>query len=239
MIDFFIAIWIEAIYKPVYNLVVFSYNITPGPSLGIAIIGIAILIRFVFLYFTLRGYKQDKVLEKVKPQLEQVEEDSKLSSREKYKKVAELTKPHGINPFFESIPIFAQVVFLVALYQILQKGIQPSGYDNLYALVNAPQSINTMFFGFDLSRNFILVPSLVAAGVMFLERMWEYNEKKVAGLQSLSQKWDPLILPALSFIILLFLPSAKAVFVATSVSFSLAIKAIMHVGKPAKEKTSS
>jgi YidC/Oxa1 family membrane protein insertase len=235
MIDFFVSIWIEVVYKPVYNLVVFSYNLTPGPSLGIAIIGIAILIRFVFLYFTLRSYKQDKVLEKVKPQMEQIEEDSKLTSREKYQKVAELTKPHGINPFYESVPIFAQVIFLIGLYQILQQGIQPSGYENLYDAVNAPQSINTMFLGFDLSSNFIVIPSLVAAGVMFLERIWEYNEKKTVGLQSLSQKWDPLILPTLSFIILLLLPSAKAVFVATSVSFSLAIKAIMHIGKPAKD----
>ena len=232
MIDFFLNLWNVVLYQPVYNLVVITYNFSPGPSLGLAIIGIAILIRFVFLYFTLRGYEQDKILEKIKPEIDKIEEDSKLSAKEKYQKIASLTKPHGINPALESVPIFAQVIFLVGLYQILQVGIQASGYGNLYSFVKVPESINTMFLGFDLSSNFVLIPSLVAAGVMFLERLWEYNEKKSVGDQSLSQRWDPLILPALSFIILfVFLPSAKAVFVTTSVSFSLGIKAIMHLGK--------
>ena len=232
MIDFFLNLWNVVLYQPVYNLVVITYNFSPGPSLGLAIIGIAILIRFVFLYFTLRGYEQDKILEKIKPEIDKIEEDSKLSAKEKYQKTAALTKPHGINPALESVPIFAQVIFLVGLYQILQVGIQASGYGNLYSFVKVPESINTMFLGFDLSSNFVLIPSLVAAGVMFLERLWEYNEKKAVGEQSVSQRWDPLILPALSFIILfVFLPSAKAVFVTTSVSFSLGIKAIMHLGK--------
>lgn len=233
MIDFFFNLWNEIIYRPVYNLVVFAYNFTPGPSLGIAIIGIAILIRFIFLYFTLRGYKQDKILEKVKPQLEQIEEDPKLTSREKYQKIAQLTKPHGINPFNESVPIFAQAIFLIGLYQILQVGIVPSGYGNLYSFVATPETINTIFLGFSLT-NPALTLSLVAAGTMLIERVWEYNERKESGLISLSQRWDPLILPGLTFIILMFLPSAKAVFVATSVSFSLVIKAIMHMGAPRK-----
>lgn len=232
MIEFVLNLWNVALYQPIYNLVVISYNFSPGPSLGLAIIGIAILIRFAFLYFTLRGYEQDKILEKIKPEIDKIEEDSKLTSKQKYQKIAALTKPHGINPALESVPIFAQVIFLIGLYQILQVGIQASGYGNLYSFVKVPESINTMFLGFDLSSNFVLIPSLVAAGVMFLERLWEYNEKKAVGDQSLSQRWDPLILPALSFIILfVFLPSAKAVFVTTSVSFSLGIKAIMHLGK--------
>lgn len=235
MVDFLFDIWNALIYQPVYNLVVITYNYTPGPSLGLAIIGIAILIRFVFLYFTLRGYQQDKLLEKVAPEIERIEEDTKLTSRERYQKVAELTKPHGINPFYESIPIFAQVIFLVALYQILQIGIQPSGYSNLYSFVQAPASINTKFLWFDLSDTLVLIPALVAATALLIERIWEYNERKTRGEQSLSQRWDPLILPVLSFIILMFLPSAKAVFVATSISFSLGVKAIMHTGGTKKE----
>ena len=231
MIEFILNTWTVVIYQPVYNLVVVSYNFTPGPSLGLAIIGIAILIRFVFLYFTIRGYQQDKILEKVKPELDKIEDDTTLTSREKYKKTAEITKPYGINPFFESVPIFVQVIFLIALYQILQVGISPSGYGNLYDFVTPPDFINTNFFSFDLTQNFVWIPTLIAAGLMFIERMWEYNERKEVGLESLSQKWDPLIIPTFSFIILLFLPSAKAVFVATSVSFSLAIRAIMHMGK--------
>ena len=230
MIDFFFGAWNEIVYRPVYNLVVYSYNFSPGPNLGWTIIGLAILIRFVFLYFTLRGYQQDKLLEKVKPEIEKVEADTKFSSREKIQKVSQLTKPLGINPVYESIPIFAQAIFLIALYQILQIGIKHAGYTNLYYFVIPPETINTVFFGYDLTHPSLLL-SAIGAFTMFLERTWEYNEKKGLGLQSMSQKWDPLIVPGLTFIFLMLLPSAKAVFIATSVSFSLAIKSIMHIGR--------
>lgn len=231
MIDFFINIWTTGIYQPVYNLVVFTYSLTPGPSLAIAIIGISILIRFIFLPFTLRSHEQDKILEKVKPQIDRIEEDKYITSREKYKKIAEITKPYGINPFLESIPIFVQVIFLIALYQILQFGIDPSGYHNLYSFVTPPEFINTSFFWFDMQDTFVVIPALVAAGIMFIERTIEYNEKKEVGLESISQKWDPLILPAITFIILLFLPSAKAIFISTSLAFSLAITLIMRMSR--------
>ncbi|MEX0616699.1 MAG: YidC/Oxa1 family membrane protein insertase [Candidatus Woykebacteria bacterium] len=229
MFDFFINAWNLIVYQPVLNLVVFSYNLSPGPNFGITIIGLAILIRFIFLHFTLRSYEQDKALEKVKPLIDQIETDKKLTSREKIEKVSAITKPHGINPFLESIPIFAQVIFLIALYQILQVGIINSGYGHLYSFVKGPDVINTLFFGFDLTHPAFIL-SFIAAVVLFVERMWEYNEKKHIGFH-LSDRWDPLILPVISFIILMLLPSAKAVFVATSVGFSLAIKTIMHAGR--------
>ena len=234
MIDFVVSIWNNFIYIPVYNLLIFTYNITPGPNLGLAIIGIDVFIRFIFLYFTLRGYEQDKVLEKVKPEMEKIDEDEKLTSREKYQKIAQLTKPHGINPFFESVPIFAQLLFLVALYQIIQFGIDPSGFTNLYRFVGQPDFINTEFLGRDIT-NPVAIFSAAAAGMLMIERIWEYNEKK-SGMKNISQRWDPLILPLLTFIILMFLPSTKAIFVATSISFSLAIKTIMYLGKLKKAK---
>ena len=173
MIDFVLNLWVVIIYQPVYNLVVVTYNYTPGPSLAVAIFGIAILIRFVFLPFTLRSHEQDKILEKVKPEIDKIEEDSRLTSREKYKKISEITKPYGINPFYESIPIFVQVIFLIALYQILQVGINPSGYGNLYSFVTPPESINTSFFWFDMQQNFVVIPALIAAGLVCIERRWE------------------------------------------------------------------
>src|SRR4030066_1587199 len=122
MLEFINNAWTEALYRPIYNLVIFTYNLSPGPSFGLTIIGLAILIRFLFLYFTLLGYKHDEQLTEVKPQIEKIEEDKSLSSREKISKVSAITKPFGINPFLVSVPLFAQIIFLGVLYQIIQSG---------------------------------------------------------------------------------------------------------------------
>jgi YidC/Oxa1 family membrane protein insertase len=234
MFDFVHSFWIEGIYKPIYNLVIFTYDLTPGPSFGLAVIGLAILIRFIFLYFTLLGYKHDQQLAQVKPAIEKIEKDKALTSREKIEKVSVITKPVGINPFLSSLPLFAQIVFLGVLYQIIQVGIYSDGFHNLYSFVSKPSFINTQFIGFDLANPSILL-ALVAALFLLIERVWEYNQKKDIST-SFSAKWDPLIWPAGTFIILLILPSAKAIFLMTSVAFSFIIKSIVQMGRPKDAK---
>jgi len=225
-----LALYFQGLYKPIYNLIIFTYNLTPGPSFGLAIIGIAILIRFIFLYFTLLGYKHDQQLVEVKPLIEKIESNTSLSSREKMDRVSALLRPHGINPFLTSIPLFAQIIFLAVLYQIIQGGIYTPGLHNLYPFVAAPSTLNTLFFGFNLAKTNLLLSAFAAAS-LFLERVWEYNEHKEVTRLTLSQRWDPLIWPAGTFIILTVLPSAKAIFLMTSVAFSMTIKGIFHLSR--------
>ncbi len=230
MFDPIYTFWLEVIYKPIFNLVIFTYNITPGPSFGLAVIGLAIFIRFVFLYFTLLGFKHDQQLSSVRPAIDKVEKDKTLTSREKIEKVSSITKPIGINPFLSSLPLFAQIIFLGVLYRIIQGGIDPEGFANLYSFVSKPEFINMQFFGFDLANPSILLAA-AAGAFLLIERIWEYNQKKDTD-GSFAQKWDPLIWPAGTFIILLILPSAKAIFLMTSVTFSFIIKSIVNTGRP-------
>jgi membrane protein insertase Oxa1/YidC/SpoIIIJ len=228
MISILISVWIGVVYKPIYNLVVFSYNLTPGPNFGLAIIGLSVLIRFLLLYFTLQGYRHDKMLDEVKPQIAKIEHDDRLSAKDKLQKISDITKPLGVNPVTGSIPLFAQLLFLGVLYQIIQVGLKPSGYSNLYSFVSHPVTFNTDFLGFNMAHPSIIL-ALIAVFFLFLERVWEYNEKKDIVRTSFSQMWDPLIWPLGSLILLLILPSAKAIFLITSVAFSLTIKSIVHL----------
>jgi membrane protein insertase Oxa1/YidC/SpoIIIJ len=235
MFDFFHLLWLEGLYKPIYNIVVFTYNLTPGPSFGLAVIGMAILIRFIFLYFTLLSYKHEQQLASVQPSIEKIEKDSLISSREKLQRISQITKPFGINPFLASLPLFAQIVFLGVLYQIIQVGIYSNGFGNLYSFVRSPDGINTVFLGFELANPSIIL-AVTTAVILLLERIWEYNQRKEIG-RSFAQKWDPLIWPAGTFIILLILPSAKAVFLITSVLFSFGVKSIVQLTRPKTAST--
>lgn len=230
MFDFLYTFWIEFLFRPVYNLVIFFYNISPGPNLGVALIGLAIFIRFLFLYFTLKGYQQDEKLSEYKPQIEKIEQESTLTPKEKIQKVSEVTRPLGINPVYSAIPLFAQIIFLGILYRIIQFELTSESYQHLYPFVAAPEKINIYFLGVDLTTTSITFAIIVAA-ILFLERVWEYKEKKEAAVAAFSQKWDPLIWPTGTFIILMVLPSAKAVFLASSIVFSIVIKGLYHLRK--------
>jgi len=220
----------EVLYRPVYNLVVVVYNLTPGPNFGWAMVGLAILIRFLFITFTVRGLKTDEILRGLEPQVKKIEADLNLSSKEKRSKIIELMKANKINPYTEIYSLLGQLGFLGINYQIIQYGLKPEGFHNLYSFVSHPSGVNTVFFGIDLVHTSFLL-SAIAAGLLFIEQVWEYADKKNLPT-AFSERWFPLPLAIVTFILLYILPSAKAVFIATSVLFSLCLRAIVKLAKP-------
>jgi len=229
MFEFLTLVFNEALYRPVYNLVVTVYNLTPGPNFGWAMVGLAIFIRFLFIFFTIRGLKTDELIKEIEPHVAEIEKDTYLPAREKRAKIIQLMKEKGINPYTEIYTLFGQLVFLGINYQVIQYGLTPSGFDNLYSFVPHPERIETVFFGIDLIDTSVLL-SAIAAGLLLIEQIWEYAEKKDLPT-AFSERWFPLLLALITFILLVILPAAKAVFIATSVLFSLCLKAVMRLAK--------
>ncbi|HEY4694849.1 MAG TPA: YidC/Oxa1 family membrane protein insertase [Candidatus Nanoarchaeia archaeon] len=235
MVDLVLNLYTNTLYQPIYNLVVLLYNFSPGPNLGWAIVILAILVRLIFLPLTLKGYQTDSRLEKVSFQVRQIEDDIHFSSREKRNKITQVLKDNGINPLSEIYTLVGQLIFLAVLFQIVQVGIHPSGFDKLYSFVAHPAgSIDTVFFGIDISRPSFIY-SLVAAGILFLEQLWEYEDKKNIPQATFSSRWYPLLLPIFTFILLMLLPATKAIFLITSIAFSMGIRMMVDLGRGARE----
>ncbi len=236
MIDFLANLYITLLYQPIYNLVIILYNFSPGPNLGWAIVMLALLVRLCFLPLTLKGYKTDTLLEEVSDQIREIENSPQLDSREKRSQTTALLKSKGINPTSEIISLFGQIIFLFVLFQIVQHGITPSGYDQLYDFVTPPVGdVNTMFFGYDVSQPFNFVFCLIAAVLLFIEQVWEYEAKKNIPQATFSERWYPLLLPIFTFILLMILPATKAVFLIVSILFSLGVRLMFTLGRSGKK----
>lgn len=221
-------IWTEVLYKPVFNLIIFLYAFSPGPNLGWAIVALATFVRLLFLYFSIRGFRTDRILDSLAPQIRTIEENEDLTSREKRLELARLVKSRNIDLYAEIWSLLGQVGFLVVLYQVVQVGLKPSGFRDLYSFIPHPANINSEFFGIDiLHTSFGL--SAVAAIVLFIEQIWEYASKKSLAYGRFSERWLPLLFPLFTFIILLILPATKALFILTSVIFSLILRVIIAV----------
>ncbi len=229
MVEFASLFFNEFLYRPVYNLVVIVYNLTPGPNFGWAMVGLAVFIRFLFVFFTIRGLKTDELVKELEPQVKEIEADTSLSAQERRAKVIALMKARGINPYTEIYTLLGQIAFLGVNYQVIQYGLHPEGFKNLYFFVPHPKEIETVFFGFDLIERNYLLPA-IAACLLFIEQVWEYAEKKDLPT-AFSERWFPLLSAVVAFILLSILPSAKAVFIATSVLFSLCLKSVVRLAK--------
>lgn len=236
MLEFFIQLYTTVLYQPIYNLVIALYNFSPGPNLGWAIVMLAIIVRLLFLPFTLRGYKTDGLLEEIASQVHGIEEDSHLLAREKREKITALLRSKGINPISEIISLFGQIIFLLVLFQIVQKGITPDGYNKLYSFVTHPNgNVYHEFFGIDISHNNFLF-SFSAAVLLFIEQLWEYEAKKNIPEATFSERWYPLLLPIFTFILLIILPATKAIFLIVSILFSLGVRLMFTLGRMGRNK---
>jgi membrane protein insertase Oxa1/YidC/SpoIIIJ len=235
MFELILDIYNNSLYQPIYNAVILLYNLSPGPNLGWAIVMLAIIVRLMLLPFTLKGYQTDKLLEEAAHKVSAIEEDFHLSSREKRTKITQILKEKGINPVSEIYSLFGQLIFLAVLYQVVQQGITPSGYDQLYSFIAEPKgSVDTIFFGIDIAHPSFIY-SAVAAFFLFVEQLWEYESKKNIPEATFSERWYPLLLPASTFILLMLLPATKAIFLITSILFSLGIRLMFTLGKAGKE----
>ncbi len=197
---------------------------------------LAVIVRLIFLYFTLKGYQTDAKLKGVSNQILGIEKDNNLDSREKRHQITSLMRSNGINPLVEIYSVIGQLAFIGILYQIVQYGIHPEGFKQLYSFIPNPGQVNTIFFGFDVSRPSFLLSAL-AGGILFVEQLWEYEDKKDIPEATFSSKWYPLLLPIGTFILLVFLPATKAVFVITSIIFSLGIRLMITLGRGKPEST--
>lgn len=170
-----ITLFHTIIYQPLYNTLVFLYNIIPGKDFGISIILITIILRTILIPLYKKQVSSQKKLQELQPKIKALQEKTKGNKQEQTKQLMELYKENGTNPFSGCLPLIIQLVFLIAIYNVLIK-ISGSGLTidtkELYSFVSDPGKINQFFlFIFDLTKPSILFATLAAIAQYFQTKM--------------------------------------------------------------------
>ena len=142
-------IFFTLFYQPIFNLLIFLYNIVPLHDLGVAIILLTLIVRLLLYPLSKKAIESQKGLQEVQPEIERIKEKYKNDKEKMGPELMALYKEKNINPFSSCLPILIQLPFLIAIYKvffnILSKG---EGMDALYVFVHNPETINTIAFGF-------------------------------------------------------------------------------------------
>lgn len=150
-------------YEPIYNALVFLVNVTPGGDIGLAIILLTIIIKFILLPLHRKAIVSQIRLKQLEPKINEIKEKY-TDKQEQAAKTFELYKQEKINPLSGCLPILIQLPIIFALYKVFLNGFDFTSIENLYSFVKAPETININFLGvFDLgARNLFLA---VLAGI--------------------------------------------------------------------------
>ncbi|KPJ54799.1 hypothetical protein AMJ47_03405 [Parcubacteria bacterium DG_72] len=210
-------------YRPLFNALVLLYEYIPGADFGIAIIILTILIKLLFYPLGTKSIKSQKSLADLQPKIKELQEKYKDDKEKQAKEMMELYKKEKISPFSGCLPILIQLPVLIAMYRVFWGGLDPSRFSLLYSFVPAPGEISSMFLGLvDLAKPNIIMALLVGI-FQFLQIKFitPKTKKKANDFSGRMQKQMMYFMPVFIVVILWRLPSALALYILTTVLFTI------------------
>lgn len=163
------------IYQPLYNILIFFYNVIPGRDFGIAIIALTIILKIFLIPLSKKQIEFQKRMQEVQPKIKEIQNKYKNNKEQQTKELMNFYKKTKTNPFGGCLPMIFQLIFLIAIYQVLfniSKDNFAVQTNILYSFVSNPVTIKNMFLGIvDLSRPSIPFAILAAIAQYFQSKM--------------------------------------------------------------------
>ena len=152
------------IYQPIYNALIFLYNVVPGHDLGVAIILLTVIIRVILYPLAKKQIESQKKMQEIQPEIKKLQDNYKGDKEKQGKELMKFYKEKKVNPASGCLPLVVQIIFIIALYQALVAGINFSECKDLYTFVACPAKIGTSFLGIlNLAKPSIVLAILTAA----------------------------------------------------------------------------
>ncbi len=165
------TLFTEILYRPLFNAVVFLYDILPGHDFGLAIIALTTLIRILFFPLSIRTVRSQKALNQLNPKIQEIKQKFKDDKTAQSAETMKLYKENNINPLAGCLPLLIQLPILIALYKAFIAGLKPENLNMLYGFVSNPGTINKISFGFiDITSKMPLLA--IFAGVAQFIQAW-------------------------------------------------------------------
>ena len=143
----------EALYRPLFNGLIFLYNTISFHDFGVAIILFTLAIRLILYPLNQKAIRSQKALNTLQPQIKEIQQKLKGDRQKQAQAMMELYQKNKINPASGCLPLFLQLPILLALYQVFWNGLNPERLSALYSFVSRPEMVNPLFLGFlDLSK---------------------------------------------------------------------------------------
>ncbi len=170
------------VYDPLYNGLVFLVGIIPTHDMGLAVIALTIIVRFIIYPLSRRAIHTQMAMKKLAPDLEKLKAKYKNDKAEQGRAMFALYKEHGVHPLASIGLVLIQLPVLLGLYFVFLNGGFPAVDPSLlYSFVSVPPAVNMEFLGFvDMgAKHNVILAILVALSQLIYSRLSMGPRKKV------------------------------------------------------------
>lgn len=228
-------------YRPIYNALIFLTSVVPMNDLGLAIILLTIIIRTILLVPSHKAMKSQKRMREIQPKLDKIKEKYKGDQQKIAQETMAIWKEAKINPLGSCLPLLMQLPFLIALFYVIQSGLNPDKAFLLYGEYSdfTIQDIDVTFFGLmDLMKNNILVLPLIVGGLQFIQMYMMMGKKpkpkkgEKGSEMAMAQNVMMYVMPVMIAVFTASLPAGVGLYWGTSTVYGIAQQYFINKGKP-------
>lgn len=157
------------LYIPIYNLLVLFVDKVPGADIGIAVVLVTIIVRFIISPLSFAAQKTARSMKRVEPELKAIREKYTDDKELQAKEMMALYKKYGINPFASILTILIQLPIVISLYWVFHnKSLLTIDPSLLYSFVSVPAHVSPLFLGIFAVAGASVTLALLTAGTQFL-----------------------------------------------------------------------
>jgi len=230
--------WQTFLFKPLTNGLIAFYHLFG--NLGLAIIGLTLMIRLLLLPLTLPALKTAQKMKELNPKLDKLKKKYGKDREKLAKAQLDLYRSVGVKPMAGLFPQILQIVILIALYQVFRKVLGSNGgveelntflYQPFKFVHDAKLSLNFLYLnltkpdvvkvaGIGLPGIFLIfsgVFQFLSVKVMMpitkkQEKIAKKTPEKSDDFASMMQTQSLYMFPAMTVLIGLSLPSGLALY---------------------------
>lgn len=194
-------------YQPIFNFLVWLYDVIPGHDIGLAIIALTIAIRVILFPLFYQSIRSQKALQDIQPKITELRKKYKDDQQKQAAELMNLYKAEKVNPFSSCLPLLIQFPFLIAVYQAFRQGLLSQSLNVLYPFVANPGVINPISLGyFNLAKPSVILAVLAGAAQFWQARMMITKRPPVIGGKEIEGSKDEKMTAAVNKQMLYFMP---------------------------------
>lgn len=222
------------IYQPFLNILVGIYWVLslastagtavahpPPADMGVAVIIFTIIVRLLMLPLTFSAERSEKERREIEEKIEEIEKRFSGDPIQKDKEIKKLLQSNKRVVNSSLLDLFIQVIIALMLWRIFAKGLLGEDLHLIYSwMPKVQQPFNLMFLGkYDLTHPHMSLNLLQSILIFILEVInslaspYKVTRREVVRMQ--------FTLPIFAFLIFMFLPAGKKLFVITALCFSI------------------
>lgn len=163
----FSSLYHTIVFDPLYNGLIFLFDVIPWIDAGFAVIIFTIIIRLILFPLSKKAIVTQVRMKEIEPELNNLRK-TVTDKQQQALKVMALYKEKGVNPFSSFFLLFLQLPIIYALYSIfISSGLPVVNGALLYSFIDVP-IINMHFLGLiDISQKSFLFAGLAAVAQFF------------------------------------------------------------------------